>query len=102
MLYKRLISVAALSIAASLLGTIAPLQAAPASGQEPVVAERSASTDLSAQSRKRRGPMRLRVYPGYAYPGPNAVRQCAAHYVQERRQSGTVIVPRMHCRWQRS
>ncbi len=51
---------------------------------------------------------RLRVYPNYQappevypryYPGPNAVRECNATYVQEYRPSGTVIVPRMHCFW---
>jgi hypothetical protein len=62
---------------------------------------RPAPTDLSAQSRRRRGPTRLRVYPNVSYPGPNAVRQCVAHYEQEYRLSGTVIVPRMHCWWQR-
>ena len=40
------------------------------------------------------------VYPHY-YPGPNAVRVCNAHYVQEYRPSGTVIVPRMSCYWTR-
>lgn len=35
----------------------------------------------------------------YYYPGPNAVRDCVANYVQEARPSGTVIVPRMHCHW---
>ena len=38
------------------------------------------------------------VYPRY-YPGPNAVRDCAATYVQEYRPSGTVITPRMSCFW---
>jgi hypothetical protein len=38
------------------------------------------------------------VYPRYD-PGPNAVRECNAHYVQEVRPSGTVITPRMHCFW---
>jgi hypothetical protein len=38
------------------------------------------------------------IYPHY-YPGPNAVRVCNAHYEQEYRPSGTVIVPRMHCYW---
>jgi len=66
------------------------------------IAMPSTATDLSAQSRKRhRGPTRLRVYPAYSYPGPNAVRQCEVRYEQEFRQSGTVIVPRMHCWWQR-
>jgi len=40
------------------------------------------------------------VYPHY-YPGPDAVRVCNAHYVQEFRPSGTVIVPRMSCYWTR-
>jgi len=39
------------------------------------------------------------IYPRYN-PGPNAVRVCNAHYVQEYRPSGTVIVPRMSCYWQ--
>jgi hypothetical protein len=38
------------------------------------------------------------IYP-YYNPGPNAVRDCVANYVQEARPSGTVIVPRMHCHW---
>ena len=38
------------------------------------------------------------VYPHY-YPGPNAVRVCNAHYVQDYRPSGTVIVPRVTCVW---
>ena len=38
------------------------------------------------------------VYPRY-FPGSNAVRDCTATYVQERRPSGTVIVPRMNCFW---
>lgn len=40
------------------------------------------------------------VYPSYN-PGPNAVRDCTAHLVQEFRPSGTVIVPRMNCFWRR-
>jgi hypothetical protein len=40
------------------------------------------------------------VYPRY-FPGPNAVRDCTATYVQEYRPSGTVIVPHMNCYWRR-
>ena len=40
------------------------------------------------------------VYPRYN-PGPNAVRECNATYVEEYRPSGTVIVPRMNCYWRR-
>jgi hypothetical protein len=42
----------------------------------------------------------IRVYPRYN-PGPNAVRECNATYVQEYRPSGTVIVPHMTCYWRR-
>jgi hypothetical protein len=57
--------------------------------------------EFSAQSRKvlHRAPHRVRVYGGSAGPGPNSVRVCNAHYEQEHRPSGTVIVPRMHCYW---
>ena len=41
-----------------------------------------------------------RVYPRYN-PGPDAVRECNATYVQEYRPSGTVIVPHMTCYWRR-
>ncbi|MEK9280465.1 MULTISPECIES: hypothetical protein [unclassified Bradyrhizobium] len=61
---------------------------------------------------RRRPPTRLRVQPYYYYgdenrvyprynPGPDAVRECNATYVQEYRPSGTVIVPRMSCYWRR-
>ena len=39
-----------------------------------------------------------RVYPRYN-PGPDAVRECNATYVQEYRPSGTVIVPHRTCVW---
>ena len=62
-------------------------------------------TDVSAQRRRplRRVPIYRQewapdVYPRYD-PGPNAVRDCTAHYVQEYRPSGTVITPRMNCYW---
>jgi hypothetical protein len=58
-------------------------------------------TDLSAQRRtSQRPPTRLRVHPRYT-PGPNAVRDCTATYVQEFRPSGTVIVPHLNCFWRR-
>ena len=40
------------------------------------------------------------VSPSYN-PGPNAVRECSANYVQEYRPSGTVITPRLNCYWRR-
>ena len=65
------------------------------------------ATDVSAQQRRRplrRVPIYRQeqwvpdVYPRYN-PGPNAVRDCTATYVQEYRPSGTVITPRMNCYW---
>jgi hypothetical protein len=68
------------------------------------------------KSRRARVRPRIRVTPVYPYrlestpypppydieyPGPNAVRQCSARLVQEFRPSGTVIVPRMTCWWER-
>jgi hypothetical protein len=47
---------------------------------------------------RREGVPEQGIYP-YYYPGPDAVRDCVANYVQEARPSGTVIVPRMHCYW---
>jgi len=75
----------------------------------PAAAQAAVATDLSAQSRSRRPPRRLRVYPRDIgdgvypryFPGANAVRDCTATYVQEFRPSGTVIVPRMNCYWRR-
>jgi hypothetical protein len=67
----------------------------------------AAPTDASAQQRRRvirrvpvypLEPWRPDVYPRYN-PGPNAVRECTATYVQEYRPSGTVITPRMNCYW---
>jgi hypothetical protein len=58
---------------------------------------------------RRRPQTRLRVTPYYTpdgvypryNPGPDAVRECNATYVQEFRPSGTVIVPHMNCYWRR-
>ena len=61
-------------------------------------------TSATAPPRIRRVPIYPReewrpdVYPRYN-PGPNAVRECNATYVQEYRPSGTVITPRMNCYW---
>ena len=65
------------------------------------------ATSPDAPPPRKRPPARLRVtpydvpdgvYPRYN-PGPNAVRECNATYVQEYRPSGTVITPRMNCYW---
>src|ERR1700761_7672079 len=68
-----------------------------------------AQADLpDARPRPRRPSSRLRVTPypeqgviPHYNPGPNAKRVCDAHYEQEFRPSGTVIVPRMRCYWTR-
>jgi hypothetical protein len=47
-------------------------------------------------------PARIRVHPlAQSYPGPDAVRQCTAWLAPEYRPSGTVIVPKMRCWWER-
>jgi hypothetical protein len=69
----------------------------------------AAPAPVAEPTRPRRPLRRLRIYPRYETepddvyprynPGPNAVRDCNATYVEEHRPSGTVIVPRMHCYW---
>lgn len=58
-----------------------------------------APTEVSSQARTRRAPRRVHIYGRSRGPGPNSVRICNAHYEQEFRPSGTVIVPKMHCYW---
>jgi hypothetical protein len=103
---KRIVTFASWAAFAGLLLPAAVAQAQTAApelrsapGQQPAV------TDISAQRRRplRRVPIYSHewapdVYPRYN-PGPNAVRDCTAHYVQEYRPSGTVITPRMNCYW---
>ena len=49
-----------------------------------------------------RPPARIRVHPLAQFaPGPDAVRQCSFRLAPEYRPSGTVIVPLMHCWWER-
>lgn len=71
-------------------------QAAPAAADRPTRhgAQRRPPTHIRVHPRYRNDD----VYPRYD-PGPNAVRDCTATYVQEFRPSGTVIVPRMRCFW---
>lgn len=92
---------------AGLAGTLAilcVLTGAPAQAQDRTVqaTQQAGSTRLleaSSQSRRRPPPTRLRIYREHGYLPPNAVRTCNAWYEQEFRPSGTVIVPRMRCRW---
>jgi hypothetical protein len=101
----RIVTAAILAAFVGLLapGAIAQAQTAPSE----IRTARAAPTDTSAQQRRRvirrvpvypREEWRTPVYPQY-YPGPNAVRDCSATYVQEYRPSRTVITPRMHCYW---
>jgi hypothetical protein len=102
---KRIVTVAVWAAFAGLLLPGSMAQAQTASGLRAAASER-AVTDMSAQRRRplRRVPIYRQeewapdVYPRYN-PGPNAVRSCTAHYVQEYRPSGTVITPRMNCYW---
>lgn len=95
------------------LAGVFSLPAADAKAQTAPPAIRLAqATPPDAPRHVRRPSTRLKVYPRYdrydqwpdnVYPrynpGPNAVRECNATYVQEFRPSGTVIVPRMSCHW---
>jgi hypothetical protein len=93
---------------AALVGLPAPEAAAQAqTAPSGIRTAQAVPTDTSAQQRRRvirrvpvypREQWRSPVYPQYN-PGPNAVRDCTATYVQEYRPSGTVITPRMNCYW---
>jgi hypothetical protein len=95
--------VASLAGAVLLSGTSANAQSTSAG----VELAQAAPQDPTAPPRYRRP--RLRITPYYEEqgvvphynPGPNAVRVCNAHYEQEYRPSGTVIVPHMSCYWRR-
>lgn len=95
-------------LAAVMLLAQAPQTAQAQSRTQAATSASAATTDVSAQQRRK--PRRLRIYPRPAAgddvyprfnPGPNAVRECTATYVQEYRPSGTVITPRMNCFWRR-
>jgi hypothetical protein len=93
--------------AGSFLGTDAQAQTAPSG----VLIAQAAPVVTDASAQRRRSLRRVPIYPRYQgdpdgvypryYPGPNAVRDCTATYVQEYRPSGTVIAPRMNCFWRR-
>lgn len=96
-----LLSLAALP---TLLSAVEPASAQTAGAR---MERAGAATEFSAQRRRHRPPTRIFVHPRYNpddvypryYPGPNAVRDCTAHLVQEFRPSGTVITPRVDCFW---
>ena len=104
----RIVTVALFSAFAGLLFPVTAQAQTASSERRTVQAPASTVTDASAQRRRplRRVPIYRQdqwepdVYPRYN-PGPNAVRDCTATYVQEYRPSGTVITPRMNCYWRR-
>jgi hypothetical protein len=62
----------------------------------------AAPGDTTAPNRVRpRPPARIRVHPLTQTLGPDAVRQCESWLATEYRPSGTVIVPKMRCWWER-
>ena len=84
-------------------------QTAP-SGMRVAQASPPVAVDRSMPRRSTRPTRRVPIYPRYQVepddgvyprynPGPNAVRDCTATYVEEHRPSGTVITPRMNCFW---
>jgi hypothetical protein len=103
----KLVAAVAVMLLFALLGS------APSIAQS--ASERVTASNAFAQSEPR-ARTRLRVRPLYPYrhyhslypppydieyPGPNGKRDCVDAYVTEYRPSGTVIVPRMRCRWVR-
>jgi hypothetical protein len=90
---QRLAGLATLIAAGWLVFGAAPERAVAAPAQRATNAA-VAQLEVSAQARKPRARTQIRVYPNR-----NAVRQCVDWYAEERRPSGTVIVPHMRCRW---
>jgi len=82
--------------AAVVLASAAPVRAEVAAPQMQRAAP--ASSDLSAQRRIRRRATPIYIY-GHRPLSPTAVRDCVDWYAYEYRPSGTVIVPKMSCRW---
>lgn len=98
------------TIAVALAGCLAlPAEHAVAQSASGIKLAQAVPQDTRAPRRFYRSMPRLRVTPYYEpegvyphyNPGPDAVRVCNAHYVQEFRPSGTVIVPRLSCYWTR-
>jgi hypothetical protein len=104
-------------VAAIVIGlSLGLLAAAPCRALSAIQPVGAGSTQDAQPQQARRPKTRLRVRPIYPYrhtnsiypvpnrfdyPGPNAKRDCVAHYVEEHRPSGTVVTPRMRCWWVR-
>jgi hypothetical protein len=93
----RLAILAGCALAAISVAANSPAEAQGTSVHAGQSANAAPSIEATAQSRRPR--TQLRIYRERAYLPPNAVRACDAWYEQEFRPSGTVIVPRMRCRW---
>jgi hypothetical protein len=97
------------AIVVALAGCLAGPEHAAAQSASGARVAQAAPQDARVPRPHYRPPPRIRVTPYYEQegvyphynPGPDAVRVCNAHYVQEFRPSGTVIVPRMSCYWTR-
>jgi hypothetical protein len=102
------IGIAALGFAVAMAASLPTAAPASAQGAPPAMrlAQAGPATETPAQIHRQRPRVRIYreddrgVYPSYN-PGPDAVRECTATYVEEYRPSGTVIVPRMNCYWRR-
>lgn len=96
---------AAIGLALAAASLALPASAQPQSQAAGAATLRLAQVYDDAPPRRR---PRVRIYredergvvPSYD-PGPDAVRDCTATYVQEYRPSGTVITPRVNCYWRR-
>lgn len=90
---------AALVMIASVLGSMAATVPTSARAQMsgPALNDARVPSELSAPRRLRVRGTPLRVYRRAL--SPNAVRACDSWYALEYRPSGTVLVPRMSCRW---
>jgi len=101
--------IGAVAIVVAVAGAFAPPGSANAQNAPSGVRLAQAASPDAPPRKPHRPTTRLRVVPNYEpdevyphyYPGPNAVRECNATYVQEYRPSGTVIVPHMSCHWRR-
>jgi len=104
----------AIVVAAGVLGW-AVQSPAPAQTTTAANSARTATTELSAQTRRPPPRARIRVTPAYPYrtystpypvpyqqeyPGPGFARQCTSWLAVENRVSGQVITPQMRCWWE--
>jgi hypothetical protein len=92
---KRAVAAGMIGLAFVALGLFGPWLAMQALAQD-------VGTPENAAPKRAHAPAHIRVHPlAQSYPGPDAVRQCTAWLAPEFRPSGTVIVPKMHCWWER-